>query len=442
MATLSLNEIRQLAEAAECWEEASFNERSRVLCFNHMDGKSKVTVYYTTMTIGTSLSHPVMGKTQLFRRNVTRTELIKIFANPRSHTGKGYYEVKEENKKRKLGGPGGSASSSSSSSAWVSPSSSPPPPSATLPLPDETEALKIYLKHLLCEIEATTNHIAEVSYKKRKEDVMAEIEAEKRVAERMAEEQRAAEAARVVRERMMAEHQERMRVGVQREAQREATEAAEATERLRVEGIERERREEEEKEEREDRARIAARNRKRGQYRDYSLTYAENMPGYMDDTKCVAIGEGGYIAVNDRSCSHYHGIPDKLIAELKKAQNANISYVAIGPQYYDTYEQEWKFQYLLVKNNGRTYYNVHPDFSTALEENQSPPKLVAFGPYGTYYVKFEDGREDWGGALSDKVLQLFRETHIVCVAGRERGLIFCGVRGTWRVQEVVPQSAP
>ncbi|KAJ1428053.1 hypothetical protein B484DRAFT_329735, partial [Ochromonadaceae sp. CCMP2298] len=88
---LPLSDIRQLAEAAECWEEVSFNERSRVISFEHVDGCSRVNVYYTTGTIGTAIDHPVMGKTQLFRRNVTRNDLDRIFANPRAHTGKGYY---------------------------------------------------------------------------------------------------------------------------------------------------------------------------------------------------------------------------------------------------------------------------------------------------------------------------------------------------------------
>lgn len=41
-------------------------------------------------TVGTYLTHPKQGKTQLFRRKVTDSELVKIFENPRIHTGKGY----------------------------------------------------------------------------------------------------------------------------------------------------------------------------------------------------------------------------------------------------------------------------------------------------------------------------------------------------------------
>lgn len=55
-------------------------------------GDEQINVYYTKMTVGTCVTHPIKGKTQLFRRNVTIKELEKIFANPRVHTGKGYYE--------------------------------------------------------------------------------------------------------------------------------------------------------------------------------------------------------------------------------------------------------------------------------------------------------------------------------------------------------------
>ena len=55
----------------------------------------QVNVYTTTGTIGTSLNHPIKGRTQLFRRSITITQLKDIFTNPRTHTGRGYYERKE-----------------------------------------------------------------------------------------------------------------------------------------------------------------------------------------------------------------------------------------------------------------------------------------------------------------------------------------------------------
>ena len=55
-------------------------------------GAVKIVVYLTTMTVATCISHPKKGKTQLFRKNVSFEQLFKLFKNPRTHTGKGYYE--------------------------------------------------------------------------------------------------------------------------------------------------------------------------------------------------------------------------------------------------------------------------------------------------------------------------------------------------------------
>lgn len=41
-------------------------------------------------TIGTYLTHPKQGKTQLFRKNLHLEELECFFKNPREHSGKGY----------------------------------------------------------------------------------------------------------------------------------------------------------------------------------------------------------------------------------------------------------------------------------------------------------------------------------------------------------------
>eukprot|EP00978_Attheya_sp_CCMP212_P042691 scaffold264884_cov28-Attheya_sp.AAC.2 len=49
------------------------------------------TVKYST--VATCIDHPRSGKTQLFRRNQTMTELELLFSNPRSHTGVGYVQA-------------------------------------------------------------------------------------------------------------------------------------------------------------------------------------------------------------------------------------------------------------------------------------------------------------------------------------------------------------
>lgn len=51
----------------------------------------KITVWYSKMTVGTCIDHPKKGKTQLFRKLVSKNLLNKLFENPRHHTGAGYY---------------------------------------------------------------------------------------------------------------------------------------------------------------------------------------------------------------------------------------------------------------------------------------------------------------------------------------------------------------
>ena len=95
---LDVEAIRYLAQQ-HCLDEIQFNETSRVIAFertkhhNHCDIMipCRINVYYTTGTVATCLDHPRSGKTQLFRRNQTLDDIGMIFANPRQHTGVGYY---------------------------------------------------------------------------------------------------------------------------------------------------------------------------------------------------------------------------------------------------------------------------------------------------------------------------------------------------------------
>lgn len=64
--------------------------RARVIIFDRGRDDVQINVFFTTMTIATILSHPIYGRTQLFRRNVTPDQLDKILENPRAHTGIGY----------------------------------------------------------------------------------------------------------------------------------------------------------------------------------------------------------------------------------------------------------------------------------------------------------------------------------------------------------------
>jgi len=70
------------------YTEIGVNVASKVISFTRMD--TRVNVYYTTRTVGTCVHHPQQGKTQLFRRDVNLHMLNAIFADPRVHTDRGY----------------------------------------------------------------------------------------------------------------------------------------------------------------------------------------------------------------------------------------------------------------------------------------------------------------------------------------------------------------
>ncbi|GFH57857.1 hypothetical protein CTEN210_14333 [Chaetoceros tenuissimus] len=90
---LSLEAIRSIA-SRHGYEEVQFNETSRVIAFekNTSNGGSvRFNIYYTTGTVATCLDHPRSGKTQLFRRDQDIDDVDTLFADPRFHSGVGYY---------------------------------------------------------------------------------------------------------------------------------------------------------------------------------------------------------------------------------------------------------------------------------------------------------------------------------------------------------------
>lgn len=95
MELLELSEIRHLA-TEHGYKEIDHNIFSKSISFRGGPSNStRINVYYTTGTIGTSLNHPRRGKSQLFRRGIKTLDQLKtIFSNPRVHTGGGYYTRK------------------------------------------------------------------------------------------------------------------------------------------------------------------------------------------------------------------------------------------------------------------------------------------------------------------------------------------------------------
>lgn len=86
---LPIPDVRRLAWNAGLLE-IKLDDTARLISFRTGGGAVRINVYYTTGTVGTCLEHPRMGKTQLFRRDVSLELLEKIFLNPRVHTELGY----------------------------------------------------------------------------------------------------------------------------------------------------------------------------------------------------------------------------------------------------------------------------------------------------------------------------------------------------------------
>lgn len=86
---MTKQEIIEMAYAAS-WV-FPFEDQPNPLMLSFFKDDMRINVYYTTMTVSSALKHPKHGKCQMYRRNVTRTELERLFKNPRVHLGKGYH---------------------------------------------------------------------------------------------------------------------------------------------------------------------------------------------------------------------------------------------------------------------------------------------------------------------------------------------------------------
>lgn len=86
---IPLEKVRSIA-IAHGYNEIDYQENIAMISFS--TGDVRINIYLTRMTVGTCLTHPNKGTTQLFRKNVDEETLKSIFKNPRQHTGKGYYK--------------------------------------------------------------------------------------------------------------------------------------------------------------------------------------------------------------------------------------------------------------------------------------------------------------------------------------------------------------
>ena len=87
-----INEIKKMAYNLG-WEGLCHQKNIYMIAFKR--GSERVNIYYSKMTVGTCVTHPTKGRTQLFRKKVSMKQLEKILDNPRVHTRKGYYKKGE-----------------------------------------------------------------------------------------------------------------------------------------------------------------------------------------------------------------------------------------------------------------------------------------------------------------------------------------------------------
>ena len=74
---------------ANNWKLIAFQENIYMVSFKR--GDVRINIYLSKMTVATCLNHPKKGKTQLFRKNVSLSDMARIVNNPRVHTNKGYH---------------------------------------------------------------------------------------------------------------------------------------------------------------------------------------------------------------------------------------------------------------------------------------------------------------------------------------------------------------
>lgn len=89
--TMELAKIREIAQRVADVEEVSCNEEEKTIYFLKTSSDTGINVNFAAGIVDTIMYHPRSGKTQLFRRNLTYSDLEDILNNPRFHTNKGFY---------------------------------------------------------------------------------------------------------------------------------------------------------------------------------------------------------------------------------------------------------------------------------------------------------------------------------------------------------------
>lgn len=76
------------------WSFKVYDVNTGMVSFVRIGGE-RINIYLTTMTVVTAINHPAKGRNQLYRKNLSYKEMVKILKNPRQHTGEGYREKRK-----------------------------------------------------------------------------------------------------------------------------------------------------------------------------------------------------------------------------------------------------------------------------------------------------------------------------------------------------------
>jgi hypothetical protein len=160
----------------------------------------------------------------------------------------------------------------------------------------------------------------------------------------------------------------------------------------------------------------------RGNNYDFLLRYSEGFPKSMANVSCLAISDGGFVAVFDDGDCCYHGIDDEVAKVLDRQRLSNINYLAIG-----------RFgQYFIQKMNGRMFYSGCESFTSAVDQSSEDVSLVSFGDRDTFYIKYDDGSSEWDGNIPKDVQKELRTADVIdCLWLGSSGQYYLGYDSTW-----------
>jgi hypothetical protein len=363
--TWELADVRVEARQAGLGE-IYHNPQSAVVSFSStQSGFKRLNVYYTTGTVGTCITHPSQGSTQLFRRNVALDLLKQLMRQPRVHTGAGYHRKRPRDENRPPGRPVPERGDDDYEEYGPDPAD------------EETEALAERLR-LQAEAAAVAARLAEV------DAVLAEYS---RRRQQLAAEQLAAEQLRQQK--------------LQQQAEAAAAAAAQAAyERALIVIVEAQRQEVLAK---------AHRLHARGAHYEVSISNAESQAAFMqrcgttDSFKTVkhaTVCNGGFFIGRDNGKSYWSNLPWGLVTRLVD-ENLNfqgaLKYVAAGSD--NTYYAELTNGSIWWASTG---LNEDDSFDAVVNGSRAISR-VEFGERGSWVILYGDGGYTWGSGLPTKM---------------------------------------